>query len=99
MKNKEIKTILESQKVKFNIKGQTEYAKRDDGSWGYIPKIFQTNKYEDNPVSSSICDGRHFWASMNIDKFGPTSFTVYTFDMLGKKTRARIKYQDVNLIL
>ena len=36
---------------------------------------------------------------MNIDKFGPTSFTVYTFDLLGRKSRGRIKYQDVTLIL
>jgi hypothetical protein len=98
MKNKEIKTILESQKVKFNIKGHTEYTKKDDGSWDYLPKVFQTNKFEDNAVSSSIAD-KYGWNSMNIDKFGPTSFTVYTFDLLGRKTRGRIKYQDVTLIL
>tara|TARA_R100000231_G_C5225212_1_gene134801 strand:+ start:146 stop:439 length:294 start_codon:yes stop_codon:yes gene_type:complete len=97
MKNKEIKTILESQKVKFNIKGHTEYAKRNDGSWGHIPKLFKTNKFDDKPVGS-ISD-KHGISGMNIDKFGPSSFTVYTFDLLGKKTRGRIKYQDVTLIL
>jgi len=96
MKNKEIKTILESQKVKFNIKGHTEYSKKDDGSWDYLPKIFHTNKYDDKPVGS-ISD--KYGNGMNIDKFGPTSFTVFTFDLLGKKTRGRIKYEDVTLIL
>jgi len=98
MKNKEIKTILESQSVKFTIKNHTEYSKKTDGSYGYIPRLFQTNKYDDNEPSGSICD-KYGFRSMNIDKFGPTSFTVYSFDLLGKKTRGRIKYQDVNLIL
>ena len=98
MKNKEIKTILESQNVKFTIKNHTEYSKKADGSWGYIPRLFQTNKYDDNEPSGSISD-KYGFRSMNIEKFGPTSFTVYTFDLLGKKTRGRIKYQDVTLIL
>ena len=98
MKNKEIKTILESQAVKFNIKGHTEYSKSEDGEWGYIPKLFQTLKHEDNKPVGSISD-KYGFSSMNIEKFGPTSFTVYTFDLMSKKTRARIKYQDVTLIL
>jgi hypothetical protein len=97
MKNKEIKTILENQEVKFNIEGQREYSKREDGSYGWIPKLFKTNKYDDKQVGS-IC-GKYGISGMNIDKFGPSSFTVYTFDLMGKKTRARIKYQDVTLIL
>jgi len=99
MKNKEIKTILESQEVKFTIKNHTEYGRKaDDGSYGYIPRLFQTNKYDDDEPSGSISD-KYGFRSMNIEKFGPTSFTVYTFDLLGKKTRGRIKYQDVTLIL
>ena len=98
MKNKEIKTILESQEVKFNIKGHTEYSKLENGEWGYIPKLFQTHKHEDDEPSGSI-SGKYGFNSMNIEKFGPSSFTVYTFDLMSKKTRARIKYQDVTLIL
>jgi hypothetical protein len=98
MKNEEIKTILENQKVTFNVKGHTEYSKKDDGEWGYIAKLFQTQKHHDNEPSGSISD-KYGFKQMNIDKFGPSSFTVYTFDLMGKRTRARIKYQDVTLIL
>jgi hypothetical protein len=98
MKNEEIKTILENQKVTFNVKGHTEYSKKDDGEWGYIAKLFRTQKHHDNEPSGSISD-KYGFNQMNIDKFGPSSFTVYTFDLMGKRTRARIKYQDVTLIL
>jgi hypothetical protein len=35
---------------------------------------------------------------MNINKFGPTCVTLYTFDMMGKKTVAKIKYADVEIV-
>ena len=35
---------------------------------------------------------------MNINKFGPTCITLYTFDMMGNKTTAKIKYTDVTIV-
>ena len=35
---------------------------------------------------------------MNINKFGPTCMTLYTFNMMGKKTIGKIKYSDVTII-
>ena len=35
---------------------------------------------------------------MNINKFGPTCVTLYTFDMMSKKSVAKIKYADVEII-
>ena len=35
---------------------------------------------------------------MNVNKFGPTCVTLYTFDMLGNRTSAKIKYSDVKFV-
>jgi len=34
---------------------------------------------------------------MNIRKYGPTCVTLYTYNMLGKKSVGKIKYEDVNI--
>ena len=39
-----------------------------------------------------------FGKSMNVNKFGPTCITLYTFDMLGKKTIGKIKYEDITIV-
>jgi len=38
------------------------------------------------------------YSQMNINKFGPTCITLYTFDMMGNKTTAKIKYTDVTIV-
>jgi hypothetical protein len=35
---------------------------------------------------------------MNVTKFGPTCVTLYTFDMMSKKSVAKIKYEDVEIV-
>jgi hypothetical protein len=35
---------------------------------------------------------------MNVTKFGPTCVTLYTFDMMSKKSVAKIRYADVEII-
>ena len=35
---------------------------------------------------------------MNVNKWGPTCVTLYTFDMLSKKTTGKINYKNVNII-
>jgi len=97
MKNKEIKTVLENQEVEFNIKGQNNYTYTEkDDSWGWVPKLFKTFKQPGKPVAS-ITD-KYGISGMNVQKFGPTSFTIYTFDLMGKQTRARIKYEDITIL-
>lgn len=39
-----------------------------------------------------------FGKAMNVNKFGPTCVTLYTFDMLGNRTSAKIKYSDVKFV-
>jgi hypothetical protein len=49
-------------------------------------------------MSFAITENTSFGKMMNVSKFGPTSFTLYTFDMLGNKTTGRIKYSDVKFV-
>jgi len=48
--------------------------------------------------SFAITENTSFGKAMNVQKFGPTCITLYTFDMLGKKTIGKIKYEDVTIV-
>ncbi len=91
--------LMTKNKLKFNIKGITEYQciDRETNEYGYAPKIFQTNKFDSDEQTTSICC-KYGIQGMNINKFGPTSFTVYSFDLLSNRTRSRIKYEDVTIV-
>ena len=39
-----------------------------------------------------------FPRGMNINKLGPTCITLYTFDMLGKKSVGKINYKDITIL-
>ena len=93
---KEIKTQLQTKTVRFNIKGYNDYQKGPDGEYGDYPTIFRTFGSEHRGETSSIFKG--FGNGMNITKFGPTCVTLYTYDMLGKKTVGKIKYADVTIL-
>ena len=43
-------------------------------------------------------NGNMFGKSMNVQKFGPTCITLYTFDMLNNKTTGKIKYEDIEFV-
>ena len=47
---------------------------------------------------SIIENGNLFGKSMNVQKFGPTCVTLYTFDMLNNKTTGKIKYEDITIV-
>tara|TARA_B110000091_G_scaffold137189_1_gene146727 strand:- start:1255 stop:1581 length:327 start_codon:yes stop_codon:yes gene_type:complete len=85
--SKEIKEVLKGGDVKFTVKGITTYCKGDDGEYGMNPKIFTVDK-----------DAGSIWAEfhgMNVTKWGPTCVTLYTFNMLGKKSTGKINYKDI----
>ena len=82
--------LMNEGNTKFTVKGQTEYGKKEDGSYGYVNKIFHTGKNWESIWS----DHR----GMNVTKWGPTCVTLYTFDMLGKKAIGKIRYSDVRFI-
>ena len=48
--------------------------------------------------SFAITENTSFGKMMNVNKFGPTCVTLYTFDMLHNRTSAKIKYSDVKFV-
>jgi len=60
---------------------------------------FRVHGYEvTDEINYSITENRGFGKAMNVQKFGPTCVTLYTFDMLGKKTIGKIKYEDITIV-
>ena len=99
MNNKDINKVREilmnEGNCEFTVKGITSYDKKEDGSYGDVPKVFHTVKIEGEEHCGSISEG---WYGMNVNKWGPTCVTLYTFNMLGKKSVGKIKYEDVRFI-
>ena len=96
--NKEKNTIIQEKlrlekETRFTIKGQTEYDRLENGEWGYVPKTFRVSEN-----GNAIYRDRLFGEGMNVNKWGPTCITLYTFNMLGKKTVGKIKYADVTIL-
>jgi len=85
MNVKEIKNeLMMGNKVTFRIKG---YNRKYD--------IFTMIVPNDLGVNGAV---NRLHSSMNVNKFGPTCMTLYTFDMMDNKTVSKIKYADVTLI-
>ena len=82
--------------VEFTVKGLTEYGKKEDGSYGQVPKVFKARHGFKRNYTTSI--GTQF-DSMNVTKWGPTCVTLYTYDMLGKKSVGKIRYADVRFVV
>ena len=90
------KVLMNEGNTKFAIKGITSYDRKEDGSYGNVPKVFHTVKLDHDEHCGSISEG---WYGMNVNKWGPTCVTLYTFDMLGKKSIGKIRYEDVRFVV
>lgn len=89
--NAHIRNVLMNEgNCKFTVKGIKEYGTKEDGSYGYVNKTFRTGG-----ECESIWSG---FNGMNVQKWGPTCVTLYTYDMLSKKTVGKIKYSDITFI-
>jgi len=86
---KEIREVLKGGNIEFTIKGQTSYSKGDNGEYGYNLQTFRVDK-EGLSINGD-------WGGMNVTKWGPTCVTLYSYNMLGKKTTGLIKYSDITL--
>ena len=99
MNNKDISKVREilmnEGGCKFTVKGITNYDRKEDGSYGNVSKVFHTVKIEGEEHCGSISEG---WSGMNVNKWGPTCVTLYTYDMLGKRSVGKIRYADVRFI-
>tara|TARA_S200002703_G_scaffold157561_2_gene165711 strand:+ start:241 stop:516 length:276 start_codon:yes stop_codon:yes gene_type:complete len=89
MSNKKIKDQLQKGNVKFTVEGITTYCKGDDGEYGMNPKVFE--------VSHNGMSIHSDWSGMNVNKWGPTCVTLYTYNMLGKKSIGKIKYSEITI--
>jgi len=49
-------------------------------------------------MSFAIIENTSFGKAMNVNKFGPTCVTLYTYDMLHNKTTGKIKYEDITIV-
>ena len=87
--SKEIREILKGGNVKFTIKEQTSYSKGDDGEYGYNLQVFRVDK-EGQSINGD-------WGGMNVTKWGPTCVTLYSYNMLSKKTIGKINYKDITI--
>lgn len=74
-----IRKILKSTEVEFTIKNRSE--------------VFHTACL--NSLTSENASIWNLLRGMNVEKWGPTCVTLYTYDMLGNKTTGKIKYLDV----
>ena len=93
--NKTIKQIIKNGNAEINIKGVTTYKRGgDDNEYGYHP----TDLVVTDCGASIYENENYFGRGMNIDKFGRDYMYLYTLDMVGTKTTAKIKYTDITII-
>jgi len=85
----DIKKQLQKGNVKFTVEGITTYCKGEDGEYGMNPKIFTVTK----DAGSIYAE----FGGMNVTKWGPTCVTLYTFDMLGRKSVGKINYKQIKI--
>ena len=94
-KNKGYMNIIQKQlqegDIRFTVKGITTYRSDENGEYGMNPKIFKVSKDAES-INTELYDG------MNVTKWGPTCVTLYTFDMLGKKSVGKINYKLITII-
>ena len=83
---------------KFTVNGITEYGRKKDGEYDKIAKVFRTSSPNKDGSVGAIYEDRPFAQGMNVNKWGPTCVTLYTYDMLGKKSIGKIRYADVRFI-
>ena len=93
---KKVREILRTEDgVEFTVNGLTEYGKKEDGSYGQVPTVFKARQGYKRNYNTSIGS---LFDSMNVTKWGPTCVTLYTYDMLGKRSVGKIRYADVRFI-
>ena len=87
--SKEIREILKGGDVKFTIKDNTTYSKRENGEYGYNLQMFRVDK-EGLSINGEF-------GSMNVTKWGPSCVTLYSYNMLSKRTVGKINYKDITI--
>jgi len=95
MSNKDIKEQLQKGNAKFTVDGITSYTRGgEDNEYGDFPKIFKVTEDAESIYPNEVLS----FNGMNVTKWGPTCVTLYTYDMLGKKSIGKISYKDVTIL-
>lgn len=95
MEVKEIREKLQKGNTRFTIEGITTYCRSsENGEYGMNPKVFKVQE----EAESIYTDETYSVNGMNVDKWGPTCVTLYTFDMLNKISKGKIKYSNVTIL-
>ena len=92
--NQAVREQLQKGNVRFTIDRMTSYRRDDDGNWDWLPTIFKVHR---DAIAITV-DNELLVDGMNVTKWGPTCVTLYTYDMLGRKSVGKIKYSDINII-
>ena len=83
---KEIREILMKGDVVFSLKGSKD--------------TFTTGKiHEWSKEGYSGYISKDMFSQMNVNKWGPTCVTLYTYNMLGKRISGKIRYADVRFVV
>jgi hypothetical protein len=89
------KTLIKNGNALFTVEGINEYRRGgEDNQYGDYPKIFRVSENGDAIYEDSKLFGR----GMNISKVGGTCITLFTYNILGKKSVGKIRYKDITII-
>ena len=87
---KNIKHILETQNVKFQVKNINNYKNE--------PEALQMDHYCVDIYELHSVHNVRGTQTMNVDRFGPTCMWLYSYSLLGSKIVEKIRYEDVTII-
>ena len=91
--------LMKTVDCKFTVNGITEYGRKKDGEYGKIAKVFRTSSPNKDGSIGAIYENGPFSQGMNVNKWGPTCVSLYTFDMFGRKIVGKIRYADVRFVV
>jgi hypothetical protein len=93
---KEIKTALMTPGTTFFAPtrlGEKQFVCNDSIGFDEDRKMFNKGVVESISIDRTL-----YLDSMNVKSFGPTCVHLYTFDMMGNRTKGKIKYKDVEIV-
>ena len=93
--SKQIKEQLQKGNVRFTIDGITSYSRGgEDNEYGDFPKVFKVSESGESINVDELLSV----SGMNVTKWGPTCVTLYTYNMLGKRSIGKIKYSEITIL-
>jgi len=92
----EIRETLLKGNVVINVKGNTCYDRDEEGNWGFN-RLREIAINDDATIVYDLED-KHHTNQMNINEFTSTSIKCFTYNFLGVRVAATIKYKDITIL-